>query len=559
MRFITCLAILLFLSTSAIAVTDSLIIRGRVLNLNGRLYRQAPSVTFSRNNILQPQSELSKQAPLTPDGSFRVSLPMLYAKEEIYLDYGGMAFTTFLGSPGTIEITFDGDSLATKNRLFFFAGENAEANNQNYKLVNEEAKRIRANTALGSRFYDTFWTKSPGEVRNLSNKRAELKISALQAVTTGSMPDPTLSGWAQSLAHDEMLQNLYEYALTNQYDLGKDLLDSLHRLARSPLTSQRVTWASRFGSFADRQVEDKKASTPSRNNSLPVKRMAYLIRSNSSKLTASERERLDDIISKGTAEKVELDFLSNLYAKNEMLLNLLFSYERESRFYGEMFDSTAREFLKARFLPRNFHKYTYGQQLRLSEHIKSNLSIPEFRESLDEIVRMEVRDSAAIKKLISFTDVRPEPTEALPGYSLSASNERGTNWFNRITDLYKGKTIYVVKWSYDDPKSRDELAYMAALQAQLPPDVVFLFLHLPSDEIFVSGDLVKQYIVRHRLKGVHMFLSAGQAMDLLFKLNPIEPGSYAIIRPNGKFSTKNATSPAELDKTIQSILQARNK
>lgn len=559
MRFVISLAILVSISASAFAATDSLIIQGRILNLNGRLYRQAPSITFSRNNILQPQSELSKQAPLSPDGSFRVSLPMLYGKEEIYLDYSGKAFTTFLGSAGTIEITFNGDSLATKNRLFYFAGVNAEANNQNYTLVNEEAKRIRANSVLGTRFYETFWAKSPTEAQSLSSKRAELKLSALQAVAATGIVDPALKNWANALANDEMLQNLYEYALTNQYALGKDLLDSLNRLALSPLTTQRVTWASRFGTFADRQIDEKKATTPSRNNSLPVRRMAYLIRTNSSKLTALERDRLDEIISKGTAEKTELDFLSNMYAKNEMLLNLLFSYERESRFYGEMFDSTAREFLKARFLPRNFHKYTYSQQLRLSQHIKSTLTIPQFRSSLDEIVKMEVSDSVNIEKFITFKDVRTEPAEALPGYFISASNERGTAWLNRMTDLYKGKTIYVVKWSFDDQKSRDDLAFIAALQAQLPTDVVFLFLHLPADEVFVSGDLVKQYIVRHRLKGVHMFLSSGQAMDLLFKLNPIESGTYAVIRPNGKFAQKNAPAPAELDKTIQAILQARGK
>ncbi|HEV7382680.1 MAG TPA: hypothetical protein VGN64_22955 [Dyadobacter sp.] len=559
MRFILSFAFLICISLSAVAATDSLIIHGRIQNLNGRLYRQAPSITFSRNNILQPQSELSKQAPLAPDGSFRVSLPMLYGKEEIYLDYSGKAYTTFLGSPGSIEITFNGDSLATKNRLFYFAGENAEANNQNYTLVNEEAKRIRANSVLGTRFYDTFWAKSPAEAQNLATKRAELKLSALQAVAATSVVDPTLKNWANALAGDELLQNLFEYALTNQYALGKDLLDSLNRLAQSPLTAQRVTWASRFGSLADGQIDEKKATIPSRNNSLPVRRMAYLIRSNSSTLTASEKDRLDEIISKGTAEKVELDFLSNLYAKNEMLLNLLFSYERESRFYGDMFDSTAREFLKARFLPRNFHRYTYSQQLRLSQHIKSTLTIPQFRASLDEIVKMEVSDSVNIEKFISFKDVRAEPTEALPGYLISASNERGTTWLNRITDLYKGKTVYVVKWSFDDPKSRDDLAFMAALQAQLPTDVVFLFLHMPSEEVFVSGDLVKQYIVRHRLKGVHMFLSSGQTMDLLFKLNPIEPGTYAIIKPNGKFAQKTAPSPAELDKAIQAVLQARGK
>jgi hypothetical protein len=559
MRFATFAVILTCLSISAFAKTDSLIIEGRILNLSGRLYRQAPAITFSRNNILQPQSELSKQAQLAADGTFRVSLPMLYAKEEIYLDYGGLAYTSFLGSPGTITVTFDGDSLTKAKRLFYFAGVNADANNQYYTYINEEIKKLTATPALGNKFYDNFWAKNPELVQDLASKRAELKISALAAVANIGVVDPTLRQWTQALAHDEMLQNLYEYALSNGFSLGKQLLDSLTRLSNAPLSAQRVTWASRFGTFADGTIDAKRISSPGRSNSLPVRRMATLIRDNASQLALDERARLNDIIEKGVAEKSELDFLNKLYAKNEMVLNLLFGYERESRFYGELYDSTAREFLKARFLPKNFHKYTYSQQQRLSSHIQKTLTIPQFRESLDEIVRIEVKDSADIEKLIAFKDVRAEPAEALPGYYLSASNERGTTWANRILDQYKGKTIYLIKWNYEDAKSREELEYIAAMQAQLPLDVVFVYFHIPSDEIFVAGDLVKQYIVRHRLKGTHLFLNSSQTMDLLFKLNPIEAGTFGVIRPNGKFYAKNAPGPSAMNEAIRAVLQARGK
>ncbi|TDE18222.1 hypothetical protein [Dyadobacter psychrotolerans] len=559
MRFILFTLILAGISTSAFAATDSLIIQGRILNLNGRLYRQAPAITFSRNNILQPQSELSKQAPLAADGSFRVSLPMLFTKEEIYLDYSGKAFTTFLGSPGTVEITFDGDSLAKGKRLFYFAGENAGANNQYHIYLAEENKRLAANPALGSRFYDTFWEKSANEVQGAAAKRAELKVSALSKVGSAGVVDPALRQWIQSVANDEMLQNLYEYALSNGYALGTDLLDSLKRLSVSPLTAQRVTLASRFGTFGDRMVEEKRYANPGRSSSLPVRRMATLIRNNATELTSEEKTRLDEIAIKGVAEKSELDFLNKLFAKNETVLNLLFGYERESRSYGELYDSTAREFLKARFLPKNFYKYTYRQQIVLSKHIQSTLTIPQFAQSLDEIVRIEVKDSADIKKMIDFRSISSEPVETLPGYFMSASNERGTAWANRILDKYKGKTIYLVKWNFEDARSREEMEFMTALQAQLPRDIVFIYFHLPADDAFVSGDLVKQYIVRHRLKGTHLFLNSGQTMDLLFKLNPIEPGTFAVIKPNGKFFSKNAPGPRAMEKTVQVIMEAGSK
>jgi len=559
MRHIFFTILLTVFSISAFASTDSLVIKGRILNLNGRLYRQAPAITFSRNNILQPQSELSKQAPLAADGSFRVSLPMLFAKEEIYLDYSGKAFTTFLGSPGTIEITFDGDSLAKGKRLFYFAGENAEANNQYRIYLNEENKKLAANAALGTRFYESFWQKSANEVQGAASKRSDLRISALSAVTLTGIVDPALNQWVRSVAHDEMFQNLYEYALSNGYALGNDLLDSLKRLSVPPLTSQRVTWANRFGNYGDRMVEEKIYSNPGRSSSLPVRRMAFLIRNNAVQLTNEEKTKLDEITIKGVAEKNELDFLNKLFAKNEMILNLLFGYERESRAYGDMFDSTAREFLKARYLPKNFYKYTYRQQVALSKHIQSTLTIPEFAQSLDEIVRIEVKDSADIKKMIAFKSLTPEPAEAMPGYFLSASAERGTTWLNRVLDKYKGKTVYLLKWNYEDPKSREEMEFVTALQSQLPADIVFVFVHLPADDSIAPQDLIKQYIVRHRLKGVHIFLNGGQTMDLMFKLNPVEPGTFSVIKPNGKFSSKNAPGPGNIEKTIQAIMEAGSK
>ena len=566
MRFIFLTIISVLVSFSGFAKTDmvladSLIIQGKILNLTGRLYRQAPNITFSRNNILQPQLELSKQASLAADGSFRVSLPMIYAQEEIYLDYSGKAFTTFLGSPGTIEIVFDGDSIQKAKRLFYFAGVNAAANNQYYAYLDQENKTLSANTLLGTKFYETFWDKSTDEAINMASKRAELRTSVLARINANTVPDPLLSQWTGSVAEDERIQNLYEYSLANRLELTRTsaLIDSLKRLQKAPLTAQRVTLANRFGNYADMKVDEKKYNNPGRTSSLPVRLMATLIRSNASKLSDNEIARLNEITQKGIAEKAELDFINQLYSKNDVILNLLFTYERESRTYGDLFDSTAREFMKARYLPRNFYKYTPKEQVMLSNHIQGRLTVPQFSKSLDEIVKIEIKDSASINKMIAFKDIRSEPTETLPGYYLSASNERGTTWLNRILDKYKGKTIYLIKWNYEDGKSREELEYIASLQAQLPEDVVFLYLHLPADDAVVSNDLIKQYIVRHRLKGVHLFLNGDQIMDLLFKLNPIEPGTFAVLRPNGKYSSKNAPAPSAMEKTIKAILEASSK
>ncbi|WAC09371.1 hypothetical protein [Dyadobacter pollutisoli] len=556
MRFILLTVLFSGFLTSSFASTDSLIIKGRILNLNGRLYRQASSITFSRNNILQPQSELSKQAPLQADGSFRVSLPILFPQEEFYLDYGGKAFTTFLGSPGTVEITFNGDSLAKAKKLFYFAGVNADANNQYGQYLTAENQALSLNKVLGADFFKSFWERSPSDAKSLAAQRGQLRLSAVQPATINNVASPVLYQWVKSITDEEQLQILYEHALSNQYEVSKSLLDSLRRLANPPLTGQRVIWANRFGNYADLLVEERKYTSPSRTNSLPVRLMASLVRNNATKLDTEEKEHLDQITLNGLAEKNELDFLNKLFAKNEMVLNLLFNYERESRIYNDLFDSTATEFLKARYLAKNLYKFTYKQQLLLSKHIQSRTGIPQFRQSLDEIVNLEVKDSTDINKFIDFKDLRTDPVEAIPGYSLAASNDRGTAWFNRVVDIYKGKTIYLVKWNLEDAKSREEMEYIPALQARLPEDIVFLYLHFPGEDYAASNTLLKQYIVRHKLKGTHLLMNSNQMMDLLFRLNPLDAATFSIIRPNGKFALKNAPAPSATEKTAAAILEA---
>ncbi|CAG5068233.1 hypothetical protein DYBT9623_00962 [Dyadobacter sp. CECT 9623] len=556
MRFILLLVLFTITIQLSEAATDSLIVKGRILNLNGRLYRQAPFINFSRNNILQPQSELSKQAPLEADGSFRVSLPMLFAQEEIYLDYGGRAFTTFLGSPGTVEITFNGDSLNKASKLFYFAGVNADANNQYAAYLTEVDKKLAGSKALGQDFFKSFWEKGPNEARKSTEQRTALRLSAIESATQNTVKSPALVEWVKSNADEEQMQFLYEHALSNRYEVSKALQDSLKRLITPPLTGQRVIWANRFGDYADLLVEQRKFSNPNRTNSLPVRLMATLIRNNTPKLTPEEKQRLEQITLNGLAEKSELDFLNKLFAKNESVLNLLFNFERENRIYGDLFDSTATEFLKVRYLSKNLYKYTYKEQLALSKYIQSRTGSPQFSQSLDEIVRLEVKDSADIRQFVSFRDVKTDPTEALPGYYLTASNDRGTSWINRIIDGFKGNTIYLAKWNLADARSREELGYIPLLQARLPENTKFIFVHLPGEDFGLSDALLRQYVIRHQLKGVHVFLDNNQMMDLLFRLNPLDAATFSIIRPNGKFAAKNAPAPSALEKTVQAILEA---
>jgi hypothetical protein len=556
MRFILSLLLIGVSSFAALGSADSLIITGQISNLNGRLYRQAPVITFSRNNIFQPQTELSRQAPLQPDGSFRVALPILYTYEEIYLDYSGKASAVFLGSRGQIHITFNGDSLGTNGKLFYFDGANAQANNLYYQYVNNENKLFKSNVTLGTRFYDNFWNRDPTNAVTAAGSRAELRLSALTATQAKNVPNAQLDLWVKGQIEDERRQNIYEYLLNNELTPGKQY-DSLSRVAQPPLTVQRVTLANRFGNYADRKVQDVYAANPAKSKSLPAKLTAELIAKHVANLSPEERTKVLLIGENGISARTDLDFLSRMYSKNERVLNVLFDFERSVRVYSEIFEPLDANFLKARYFVSNFYKYTPAQTLELGAHIQSGMASPQLRASLDELVNMQMKDSADIRKMVAFRGVTSSPVEVLPGYRLSASNGNGVSWLNNVLKGYTGKTVYLIKWSLNDVRTRELLDYIPSLQAQLPRNVEFVFVHFEmSDDLQVDQDLVKQYIVRHRLKGVHLCLNEGQAMELLFKLNPMDPGTFAIIRPNGKFLSKTAPNPSETEKVIQAILQA---
>lgn len=545
-------------SYSGFAVTDSLIIKGRILNLTGRLYRQAPSITFSRNNILQPQSELSKQALLQSDGSFRVSLPILFSSEEFYLDYSGKAFTTFLGSPGEVEITFDGDSLLKAKKLFYFAGVNAEANNAYPQYLASLNKALASNSVLGTKFYDSFWDKNFSDASKATSNRSALRVAALSQNNI-NVTDKSLTQWIEAVAEDERYQNMYEFLLSNQIEIPKSdsWLVDMSRLAKAPLTAQRVSLASRVSAYAELNRQVSLSTGNTKVNSLPVRLMASMIKENAVDLSDDEKSKLNGIIVRGKTEKIELDFLNALYKRNNAVLDLIFAFETENRFNQTLFDSTATDFLNARYLPKNFYKLSYKNQLSLNKYIQTRLKSPQFRQSLDEIVRLEVSDTASINKMTAFRNLKATPTEVLPEYWLAESDGRGGAWLNSITDQYKGKTLYLLKWNIDDQKSRDDLEYAASLRAQLPTDVEFIYLHLPADENPVSYDLVKQYIVRHQLKGMHMFVNSNQLIDLLIKLNPLDAATYAIMKPNGKFETKKAPGPNQTELVTKAIQKAR--
>ena len=554
-------AFVLFVSVSwsraAFAQPDSVVISGRVLNLTPQLYREAPAITFTRNNILQPQSELTRQAPLQADGSFSVTMPLIYPQEEVYLDYGGKVYTTFLAAPGKLQLTFDADSMYKAKRLFYYAGVNAGANNQYIQYMTEEGRLMKANKRYGEAFFDTFWDLDADDARRALQRRADLRMSALLPLSQKGGVSPDLRKWVEAIVSEEQLSALYEHALVTNTEVNKATEDSLRRLASGVMTFQRVQWVVRFGDYADRLLEKRAYQNPTRSKSLRVETMAELIKRYIKPLSAEETARLNDMIQQGSATSGGLDFLNTLYARDRRTMDLVTLIEKRNRAYADEFGQTATDLLNARLLVQRFYQLSLSEQELTYDYIKTKIEVPTISQSIDELYQLEVKDSLYIRLIEKRTDLSATPTEVLSGIWLSQSRDNGKDWLKNIQKLYEGRTLYVLKWNLFDDQSRNEVLYAPALRAQLPTDVEFLYIHLPDVETVNSPDLWKKFIVRNKLKGVHMFIDGSQTAQLMFKLNPLAYSTFSIIAPNGKYYSRNAPSPSNGQRAAQAILGAR--
>lgn len=550
---------LFFSANVVLAQPDSVVISGRVLNLTARLYREAPAITFTRNNILQPQSELTRQAPLQADGSFSVTLPLIYPQEEVYLDYGGKVYTTFLAAPGKLQLTFDADSMYKAKRLFYYAGVDAGANNQYIRYVTEEGRLMKENKRYGEAFFDTFWDLDADDARRAVQRRADLRMAALLPLSQKGGVSPDLRKWVEAIVSEEQLSALYEHALVTNTEVNKATEDSLRRLASGVMTFQRVQWVTRFGDYADRILEKRAYQNPTQSKSLRVEKMAELIKRYIKPLSVEETARLNDMIQQGSATSGGLDFMNTLYARDRRTMDLVTLIEKKNRAYGEEFGQTATDLLNARLLVERFYQLSLSEQELLYDYIKTKIEVPAIAQSLNELYQLEVKDSLYIKLIEKRTDLTATPAEVLSGIWLSQSRDNGKDWLKNIQKIYEGKTLYVLKWNLFDDQSRNEVLYAPALRAQLPADVELLYIHLPNTEMVNSPELWKKFIVRNKLKGVHMFVDDSQAVQLMFKLNPLAYSTYGIIAPNGKYYSRNAPPPSSGQKAGQAILEARGR
>uniref|UniRef100_UPI003592EA12 hypothetical protein n=1 Tax=Persicitalea sp. TaxID=3100273 RepID=UPI003592EA12 len=406
-------------------------------------------------------------------------------------------------------------------------------------------------------FFETFWELDDDDARRALQRRADLRMSALLPLSQKGGVSPELRNWVQTILVEEQLSALYEHALVRDTEVNKATEDSLRRLASGIMTFQRVQWITRFGDYADRLLDKRAYRNPTRSKSLRVETMAELIKRYVKPLSAEETARLNEMIQQGSATSGGLDFMNTLYARNRRTMDLVTMIEKNNRAYSDEFGQTATDLLNARLLVERFYQSSLSEQGLLYDFIKTKIEVPTIAQSLNELYQLEIKDSLYIKLIEKRNDLSDTPTEVLSGIWLSQTRGNGKDWLKKVQKMYDGRTLYILKWNLFDEQSRNEVLYAPALRAQLPADVEFLYIHLPDAEMGNSPELWKKFIVRHKLKGVHMFITDSQAAQLMFKLNPLAYSTFAILAPNGKYYSRNAQSPSNGQRAAQAILDAR--
>ncbi len=518
---------------------DSVVVTGRIRNLSARLYREASTVLVSRNNILQASRELVRPAPLNVDGTFRVSLPLIYPQEELYFNYGRIS-TAFLASPGTLSIELDADSLFTAVTPFRFGGVNAQVNGQFARYKAFEA--TYPNKPDGKKLTD--------QISDQSNTVAFGTLSAAYQEPFGKFaardkPFPLLSRWVQSVNRYNASAFLYDKATYENEKLPVSLTDSLRPPDDLLLTAARASAMNRFANYVTQRV-----STDASNgaNSLTVRTLSLLLERYGKNLTAEERLRLNDYATKNTARAADLRFFDGLVKRSPDTLQRLINYETLIQRSIRQFDSTAVNYLSAYWLANQLPGLTLDFARLLYDYARPQVKDPQLVQSLDELYQLEVKDSTRVRaamQTLRTAGARTSSLEISPGIFITRDDlASGANLFDQVVNTNRGKVVYLLLMS-----ATDEAGRQAALDAQRlrsvysSRDLALVYLPLPGTDKSLWPELATRY----NLSGDHLLLVDDQLLSVLMRLRSDSELAATVINRTGKVVKRNAPLPDEFE------------
>lgn len=533
----------IFLSTASLAQTDSVVVTGRILHLTPRLYRQSPQITISRNNILQADRELIRPAPLAADGTFQVTMPLIYPYEEYYFNFNTIT-TAFLASAGTITIEVDADSLFTAAVPFRFKGANAS--------VNQQYARFKAFEATyPEKINSKQLSRQAGSMSDdkLHHLLMQTYTAPLRAFSLKEKPLPLLTTWLANIARYNAATFQYDKALAEEGRVDATLDDSLRPSNDRILTAARATAANRFAEYG---VQRAAAST---SGSLPVAKLASLLLTYTPRLTDVDRAKLEDVTQRKSARQADVRFFEQLMRRRPDTLSRLINYETLIHRTSNLFDSTDVEYMTAYWLANSLPGITINFSKLLYQYARPKIKQPLLVASLDELYQLQVKDSTRIRQAVKLLPATEQAlnVEVSSGVFVTQDvNSSGEALLNRLIRANRGKTTYLLLWDAGEEGGRQ-----AALDAQRLRDVFssrdFALLYVSVAEASNQA-FIPEFIVRHQLKGDHLLLSGEQFANILSFIQAVDTTEATLISPSGKIIKRGAQLPNQPDE-IQKVIQ----
>ncbi len=523
------------------AQTDSVTISGQIRHLTPRIYRESPTVVITTTNVLQAGQDLPHSAPLQPDGSFRVTVPLIYPQEEMYVNAARVG-TAFLASSGMLTIDIDADSLFIVAVPFRFGGVNAQVNTQFAQYKAHEARnKPKVDAATISQRIGTRTDRAAFAYLMDSFTKTLRDFSATRPVY------PLLTRWLTAIAQYDAASFLYDHAAETNRIVEAALTDSLRPANDRLLTPSRATAVSRFSNYASGRV----SVSPER--SISVKQLAGLLSRYGQSLSATEQDRLTAIIRKGGAAGTDMRFLNTLLGRNEMIKRLLV-FDVSMQQARTEFDSASVDYLEGTALAASMNTTPLADLSLLRTHVRAMIGDPYVLRSVDAVYQRQTKDSVSI---------REAARRLAAGDSLSGSVEVGTGIFatrnsrsgagqliSRVLRNNPGRVVYLVRWTPGNAQSQELVQAAQRLRDTFSSrDLTLLYVADPG----VDPAVWLESVIRQQLKGEHLYLSDTQWN--VTDLTPLPPYDAAVylFGPTGKPQRKNAELPTDYAKLVDQI------
>ena len=549
MRLLFLLCCIPFFTFAQSQTVDSVIVTGQIKNLSARLYRDAPTVIVSRNNILKGSRELVRPAPLNVDGTFRVAMPLIYPQEEMYFTYGRIA-TAFLAAPGTLRIDLNADSLFTAAVPFRFGGVNAQINQQYARYKATEASlpdkpnpRRLSEEVAGKSAFDTYRLV-------LSDYQ-----TAFRQFGSQEPPFPLLSRWVQSANRYNAAAFVYDKAAFEEEQVPKALADSLRPANDRLLTAARAQAMNRFGDYAMQQ--NNRPEVIRENEGIPIRTLSSLLLRYGRNLTPDEQTRLEGYRESNSMKQADLRFFQRLIGRSNDTIQRILTYENVLRRSRDQFDKPSVDYLTAYLLANALPTLTLDFAKLLYSYARPQVTDGQLAQSLDELYRLEVGDSVRVRQAVRQLQQagnRPEPVEITTGVFVTRDAvANGRDLFDKVVDANRSKIIYVLLTTATDDAGRQ-----AALDAQRlrnlygNADLAIVYLSMTGTQ----STIWPEFATKSNLYGDHLMLTNEQLSDVLSRLRPATDISATIINREGKVKNRNAPLPAddEVSKAIEKYL-----